>query len=170
VRTSVDDQRATATRRGVLRAGAATAAAAALGAALTGCDLSGGPETPPAPDPLAPLLAGALELVNRYDSAMAAHPELAARLAPVRANHLEHATALARLTGAPSPLASGTPSPAPTPTGRPVDAKRTLAALRAAEQTAQRAAVQACLAAPAARAALVGSIAAARATHPEVLR
>jgi hypothetical protein len=110
--------------------------------------------------------------VRTYDRALAAHPELAGRLAPVRANHLEHATALARLTGAPAPGASatGTPSAGPAPTASPTDAIGTLAALRAAEQTGQRAATQACLAAPAARAALVGSIAAARAAHQEVLR
>ena len=50
------------------------------------------------------------------------------------------------------------------------DAAATVAALRKSEQAAQKSAVAACKQAPAARAALIGSIAACRATHAEALR
>ncbi|HEU4420927.1 MAG TPA: hypothetical protein VFR67_00115 [Pilimelia sp.] len=173
MRTSVEDQRHAPTRRAVLRA-AGAGAASLIGYALSGCDLfTDRTSPPPAPDPLAPLLAETVELIGRYDAALAAHPALSDRLVPVREAHLAHATAIARLIGAPAPGGSpgtGTPSPSGSGTGAPADEKSTLAALRAAEQAGQRRAAQACLAAPAGRAALLGSVAAARATHAEVLR
>jgi hypothetical protein len=51
-----------------------------------------------------------------------------------------------------------------------VDPRAALADLRKAERSAQRTAAAACRTAPAARASLVGSIAACRATHAEALR
>jgi hypothetical protein len=150
-------------RRGVLRATLLTVAAYPL----VGCDLfESEPEPAASPDALAPLLAGTLDLAARHEAAIAAYPELADRLTPVLTAHREHATELAKLTGAttPSPVAS---TPAATPAG---DAKATLAALRTAEQQGQKAAADACLTAPAERAALLGSISAARATHLEVVR
>lgn len=151
-------------RRGVLRATLLAVAAYPL----AGCDLfESEPEPVASPDPLAPLLAGTLELAGRHEAAIAAHPELADRLTPVLEAHRQHATELAKVTGAttPSPVAT---TPAATPPAG--DAKATLAALRAAEQQGQKAAADACLAAPAERAALLGSICAARATHLEVVR
>jgi len=156
----------------VLRAAAGAGAVSLIGYALSGCGLFGDrTDPPPAPDPLLPLLAEARELLGRYDAAMAANPDLAARLSPVREAHLAHATALARLIGAPEPsaTASATTEPSTEPSA-PADETQTLAALRTAEQAAVRRAAQACLSAPAARAALLGSIAAGRATHVEVLR
>jgi hypothetical protein len=50
------------------------------------------------------------------------------------------------------------------------DAKTALAQLRTAEREGRDAAARACVEAPKKRAALLGSIAAARATHAEVLR
>jgi hypothetical protein len=178
VRTN--DQGAGRSRRAVLRAGAGAALAAASGFAGAGCDLlSGDPEPPPGPDPLLPLLTGTHELIARYDAALAAHPDLAATLTPVRDAHAAHAAELARLVGTPAPGpgssaagGSATPGGSAGPHGgsAPADARGTLTALRAAEQGARRAAGDACLAAAADRAALLGTIAAARASHVEVLR
>lgn len=160
-------------RRAVLRAGAAAIASAAAGLAVTGCDLLSGDPPPPAPpDPLAPLLAGTAELISRYDAALAAHPDLAPRLDPIRAAHQAHLTELAALIGTPAP---GTPAPGggtatSSPDGEPADARGTLTALRTAEAGGRQAAVTACLAAPADRTALLGSMAAARASHTEALR
>jgi hypothetical protein len=164
--------------RAVLSAGAAAVVAGCAGVAA-GCGLLGEDPPPPPPDPLAPLLAGTVALIGRYDTALAAHPDLAAGLDPVRRAHVAHAAELARLVGTPAPgtatppaPAAGTTTPPATPpaTGSPPDARGTLAALRAAEQGGRRAAAEACLAAPPERAALLGSIAAARATHAEALR
>jgi hypothetical protein len=129
---------------------------------LGGCGLfDDKPEPPPAPDPLQPLLGEALALAAAYDRAALAQPGLATRLTPLAADHRAHADELARLFGT-SPSAGAEPAPS---AGGDV-----IAALRAAEQAAQRSAVAACGTAPAERAALVGSIAACRATHTEALR
>ncbi|SDY52310.1 hypothetical protein SAMN05444365_102525 [Micromonospora pattaloongensis] len=156
-------------RRGLLRitAGATVTVPAA---ALTGCGLfDRDPDTPPAPDPLAPLLAGALDLAARHEAAAAARPELADRLAPIAQAHRAHAAELARVIGAAAATPTATAGPTSAGPGGADDVRGMLADLRAAERAGQAAAVQACRAAPAARAALLGSIAAARATHLEVL-
>jgi hypothetical protein len=167
VRNTKDDWGAgvaRASRRSVLRA-ALTAAAVAI--PVTGCDLlDRRPEPTPSEDPLTPLINGALDLANRYDAAIAARPDLAERLAPVAQAHRAHAAELAKVTGTPVPSPTGSPSTADL---AGADANTTLTALRAAEQSGWEAAVNACLAAPDDRAALLGSIAAARATHLEVL-
>jgi hypothetical protein len=154
-------------RRHLLR-GAVVTAMAVPAAALTGCGLlTREPDTPPSPDPLAPLIAGALDLAARYEAVIAAHPELTSRLEPLLHAHREHAAELARWSGTATPTASPvTPSPA---ASTPGDVRTLLAELREAERAGQQAAVEACRAAPAHQAALLGSIAAARATHVEVL-
>lgn len=153
-------------RRRVLRGAALLAAATGTAPLAAGCGLfDGGPDRSPAQDALAPLLAGALDLAGRHEAAAAAFPELADRLSPLAQAHRAHAAELARVTGATLP--SGSPSPA----GPPGDsAAAALAALRTAEQQGRDAAAAACIAAPRARATLVGTVAAARATHLEVLR
>ncbi|MBO4210471.1 hypothetical protein GSF22_31435 [Micromonospora echinofusca] len=137
------------------------------GTALAGCDLlDGRPAPDPTPDPLAPLLTGALDLADRYAAAAAAAPELAGRLDPIAEAHRAHAAELARVTGTtPSGRPGGSPTGPVTGT-----AAQLLADLRAAEQQGRDEAVRACTEAPAERAALLGSIAAARATHLEALR
>lgn len=127
-----------------------------IGAALTataGCDATE-PSPPPPPDPLLPLLDEALALAGAYDRAIAADPAQSARLTPLAADHRAHAAELAKLITAKPGASIGSAA----------------TDLRTAEQTAQRNAVAACKAAPADRAALVGSIAACRATHVEALR
>ncbi|MFI9529817.1 hypothetical protein [Micromonospora rosaria] len=145
-----------------------TGALLALGGAtvpLAGCDLLDREDAPdPAADPLAPLLAGALDLAARHRAAMAADPTLADRLGPIAEAHQAHAAELGRVIGA--------ASPSPTPAGSAPAGDRTavLAALRAAEQQGRQDAATACAQAPAERAALLGSVAAARATHVEALK
>lgn len=145
------------TRRAVL------ATAAALGApALAGCGVLGtGPDQPTAPDPLQPVLDEAVALVAAYERAAVTQLGLATRLAPLADDHRAHVAELSRVIGrTPEPSAS---SAAP-------GAGTSLTDLRAAEQSAQRTAAASCRTSPASRAALVGSIAACRATHAEALR
>jgi hypothetical protein len=142
---------------------------------LAGCGVfDDKPAPPPTPDPLQPLLDEARALAAAYDRAAAAQPALSARLTPLAADHQAHAADLAQLIGA---SASASPIGAPAsasaaPAGATVEsaAADPVAALRTAELAAQKTAVAACLAAPADRAGMVGSIAACRATHAEALR
>jgi len=145
------------TRRQLLGIGLAATTLAGCGA------LDDKPAPPPPPDPLQPLLDEARSLAAAYDRAVAAQPALSARLGPLAADHRVHAADLAHLIGA-------TASAGPSGPALESAAADPLAALRTAELAAQRTAVAACLAAPADRAGLVGSIAACRATHAEALR
>jgi hypothetical protein len=161
----VNDQRYS--RRGVLRA-ATTLAGAAATVPLAGCGLFDRDE-PEGLDPLDPLLAATVRLAAEYDAAIAAQPELAERLTPLRDAHQAHAKALAQVIGRPASRLS--PSTVANASASPTagDAATTLAQLRAAEKAGQGEATAACLAAHADRAALLGSITAARATHQAVL-
>jgi hypothetical protein len=113
------------------------------------------------------VLDEALTLAAAYDRACVVQPGLVKRLTPLATDHRAHAAELARVFGASLPSA---PAPAASGGAPAGDAPATLAALRKAEQAAQRTAVAAAKQAPAARAALIGSIAACRATHAEALR
>lgn len=181
-------------RRDLLRGAAGAMFAAATPAALTGCGLfDRTPEPEPAPDPLAGLLAATVELADEYAAAAASVADLDALLTPIATTHRAHAAELARVTGtelatptspadptatAQGPAASGSATVGPGSatvgpggTGTPAPDRATVvAALRTAEESARDAAVAACLAATADRAALLGTIAAARACHLEVLR
>lgn len=128
---------------------------------LTGCDPFN--QEPPPPDPLAPMVDEALALAAAYRDAATTHPTLAGRLAPITEAHSAHAAELARITKAAPPSAAPTAS-------TPADSDATLTRLREREQAASESATRACLAAPAGRAALLASIAAARASHLEALR
>jgi hypothetical protein len=131
--------------------------------ALVGCGLlDDDPEPPPPPDPLQPVLDEALALAASCDRLALAEPGLAARLTPLAADHRAHATELSRLIGA------QIPSTAPS-AGSPAEGG-SLSELRTAVRKGQRTATTAARQAPADRAALVGSIAACRATHAEVLK
>jgi hypothetical protein len=145
---------------------------AAAAGALSGCSwLGSDPPEPPPPDPLEPLLSATRALRARYAAVLAAHPDLTGRLRPLDDAHAAHESALVDLIGRPE-LASpstGTGSWAP-PAGEVADPDQALAMLRDAERDGQAEAAQACLSAPPERAALLGSITAARATHAEVLR
>ncbi|MEU5550870.1 hypothetical protein ABZ738_13970 [Micromonospora sp. NPDC047793] len=169
--TSRPDGSAELSRRRVLRAGALLALGGSA-VPLSGCGLFGGDEQPPEPDPLAPLVDESLGLAAGLRAAATAHPDLAARLVPLAESHEAHAAELARLTGAATPSGPAVPSGATwsSPAVRPGEPAATLAALRQAERTGRESAKAACAAAPADRAAVLGSVAAARASHLEALR
>lgn len=115
---------------------------------------------------MAPLVDGALDLEARHRNAISADPALTERLTPIADAHRAHATELAAVLGTTLPTA-----PVDPPTGPPAgSAPDVLGALRVAEEEGHAAAAKLCATAPAERAALVGSIAAARATHVEVLQ
>ncbi|MEU7845422.1 hypothetical protein AB0B39_31150 [Micromonospora sp. NPDC049114] len=165
-RTTPRDQVSGHNRRKLLRTGALLALGCAA-APLTGCDLFDRDDEPaPPPDPLRPMVDEALGLAAAYRAGAAAHPDLADRLGPIAETHTAHATELARVIGVTLGSAPAA-DPSATAATEPADA---LAALRAREKTAQQSATAACAAAPAERAALLGSIAAARATHQEALK
>jgi len=155
----------------VVRGAALLALVGAAG--LTGCGLFED-EPDPAPDLITPLIAGALELAARYDAAVAIAPELAERLRPIAEAHRAHAAELARVTRTALPtLTAVTPAATAAVSPGSASAQRRAAVLhglREAEQAGRDAARTACAEAPAEQAALLGSIAAARATHLEILR
>ncbi|MFI5833308.1 hypothetical protein ACIA5A_06480 [Micromonospora sp. NPDC051300] len=149
----------------MLRAGALVALGGAA-VPLTGCDLLDRHDEPSPPDALEPLVAEALALEAQHRAAAAATPALAGRLTPIADAHRAHADELRRVIGRPAP--SGTPSASPS--GPPAtDPDAAIAGLRKAEQQGRTNAAKACAGAPPERAALLGSIAAARATHVEAL-
>lgn len=163
-----------ASRRAVLRL-AVLAGAGGLGSAgLAGCtlDRSGGPAASPSPDPLAPVLTGTESLVDLYAATVAAQPTLADRLNPLLAEHRAHADALRVAMGLATPSGSASAARAtPSRSGVqvPDDAAAALAAVVGAERAAQASAVKDCLASRPEHAGLLGSIAASRACHLEVL-
>ncbi|MEU7866189.1 hypothetical protein [Dactylosporangium sp. NPDC049140] len=152
------------------------AAAAATTASLTGCDLGSDPKDPPfdpSGDALMPLLAGAVALRDRYGAVLTAFPALQDRLGPLKDDHAQHVVALAREIGLPEqgpfPAASGSAAAPGSTAPVPGDQTAVLADLAKLEKDGRRDAEAACLAAPSYRAALLGSIAACRAGHGEVL-
>ena len=135
------------------------------GLGLTACDLLGDDTVEPEPPPqgLVSLLAATGVLADSYDTTIAAVPTLSDRLTPIRDAHRAHVQALAQALRAPSP------KPGASRGVVPPDPPLALAALLASEKAAREDAFTECLDAPARYAPLVGSIAAARASHVEVL-
>jgi hypothetical protein len=152
-------------RRAVL----ASVLGGATGLALAGCRGSPRPAPSPTPHPLLPTLTDILALVDLYQATVAAYPDLADRLDPLLADHQTHLDAVRRAMGTPGPTASPSAAASPSASVQADDPDAAVAALHTAEQTGQASAQKACLAAPATYAALIGSIAACRATHVEVL-
>jgi hypothetical protein len=146
---------------------AGLAGAAAAGAALAGCDPFGGGGGSAAPDDhqsaMVDFMNATGALADRYDDTISTVPALAGRLTPIRDAHRAHVKALATALGVAAPAS------APPATRSPADGGAALAAVVAAEKTGRDAAVAACLGAVPRLAPLIGSIAAARATHLEVL-
>jgi len=160
------DEQGITTRRSFLRGVLGVAGAGVLGpGALAGCDVLGGDGGGGAqPHPLDGFLLATVALGDRYDATLAAVPALAPALTSVRDAHRAHATALAAELGKEVPKAPANAAPAP------ADRAEAVAAFAAAEKSARDEAVAACLAGSARLAPLLGAIAAARASHLEVLR
>jgi hypothetical protein len=151
-------------RRGVLRGLIGAAGTLAAGSALAGCDLVS-PNGPPSLTTAAldAFLRDTLALAGLYTAVLADHPDLATTLGPVRDAHRAHAAALATALG--RSAATAPPSTAVVPSAQ----AQALATLATAERTGRDAAIEACVANVARLAPLLGSIAAARASHVEVL-
>ena len=119
------------------------------------------------------------ELAARYDAVVAAHPTLAERLRPLRAEVVRHAEAFGGTAdSSPSPSASasasGTPGsgkagPSASPAAVPAKPKDALAELAAAEREIADRRVKALLDAPGELARLLASVAAAGAAHVYLL-
>jgi hypothetical protein len=129
---------------------------------LTGCGMFGGEEQPEQ-TVLDAFIASTAAVADRYDATVAANPDLAAALTPLRDAHRAHLAALASAVGRTAPaVGSGEAASG----GR----AEVYSALAQAEKTARDEAVAECLRSTPRLAGLLGSIAAARATHLEVLK
>ncbi|MFI1838718.1 hypothetical protein [Streptomyces olivaceoviridis] len=140
---------------------------AAGGALLTGC--SAGPESgDDGPSATQRARARAARdsrgLLARYDAVLAAHPGLADRLRPLRAQVAAHAAAFTDGT-APTASATATASAAPVPAGE----KDAVAGLAAAERALADRRAKDLLEAPGELARLLASVAAAGAAHAYLL-
>ncbi|MET9682281.1 hypothetical protein [Streptomyces coeruleorubidus] len=110
-------------------------------------------------------------LVERYDAVIAAHPGLAERLRPLRAETVRHARAFGGGQGrkaSPSPAPSSS-SAAPSAAAVPGDDKDALASLAAAERELADRRAKALLGMPGELARLLASVAAAGAAHVYLL-
>lgn len=155
-------------RRSFLRGALGLAGVGLVGAvgmgSVAGCGVfTAAPE--PQPHPLEGFIADTLALADRYGATIAAVPDLAAMLTPIRDAHLAHAEALASATGVElsavkDPGENGSVPSAP---------QQALRALATAETEARDAAVAECLTAASWVAPLLGAIAAARSCHVEVM-
>ncbi|GIJ52952.1 hypothetical protein [Virgisporangium aurantiacum] len=147
------------------------AAAGAVGVALVGCESNDdGASAIPAADAAAlrQVAGEALDLANRYDAAISQNPDQAAKLTPIRDAHREHAAAIGRSldasVSAAAPTSSGSTGSGGAGSGG------ALKALATAEKAAAERAVAACVAVASHYAPLLGAVAAARASHAEVLQ
>ncbi|MFD9414785.1 hypothetical protein ACFWC9_08700 [Streptomyces goshikiensis] len=177
-------------RRSLLVGAAGVAGAALLGGCSDGSGSSGADTGVPLERRMREAAVRDSErLLERYDATVAAHPDLAARLAPLRGAVAEHTGALALAgpvkTGpSPSPSASGSrsgasPSPsasapagaAATPSAAAVPAKpaEALTALADAERSLAEARTVSLAGAPGELARLLASVAACGAVHAYLL-
>ncbi|CAM5599599.1 hypothetical protein [Streptomyces coeruleorubidus] len=158
-------------RRSLLAVGPA---ALALAGCTAGGDGPGDPEDgPSAADRRARARAArdSEGMVERYDAVIAAHPGLAERLRPLRAEAVRHAQAFG---GGPGRKASPSPSPssssaAPSAAAVPADEKDALVSLAVAERELADRRAQALLDMPGELARLLASVAAAGAAHVYLL-
>ncbi|GGW77506.1 hypothetical protein [Streptomyces griseoloalbus] len=108
-------------------------------------------------------------LAERYDAVVAAHPKLAERLRPLRAEVVRHAQAFGDTASA-SPTPSGSVPPSAAPSAAvPAKEKEALAELAAAEREIADRRAKALLDAPGELARLLASVAAAGAAHVYLL-
>jgi hypothetical protein len=128
---------------------------------LTGCGVFSH-EEPPGTTALDGFIASTATLADLYDATVTANPDLAAALTPLRDAHRAHLAALASAVGREAPAVGASEA-----AGSGQAAAFT--ALAEAEKAARTEAEAECLKATPRLAGLLGSIAAARATHVEVL-
>ena len=148
-------------------------AAACTGAPAATTTSTGPTSSAPPPDPLADHLTAERRLLGSYQATIARHPTLAKRLAPLRADHSAHVTALEQALGI-APTATPTASASPTPQVTdlppvPAAAPAALVALRNAERAAAAERAAGCLIATDAAAPLLASIAACESSHEALL-
>ncbi|MFJ9538849.1 hypothetical protein ACIRPX_16475 [Streptomyces sp. NPDC101225] len=113
-------------------------------------------------------------MVGRYDAVIATHPQVAGRLAPLRAEVVRHmeafgGTAAKGHTGTASPSASASASAAGEVSSTPATEKDALAELAAAERALSDRRMAALLEVPGELARLLASVAAAGAAHAYLL-
>ncbi|WP_405990449.1 hypothetical protein [Streptomyces sp. NBC_00986] len=106
-------------------------------------------------------------LLQHYDAVLAAHPTLAERLDPLRAEVVRHATAFGG--GSSTPSATATASPSASATAVPAAPSDALAGLAAAERALADRRARALLDLPGELARLLASVAAAGAAHAYLL-
>ncbi|MGR6973054.1 hypothetical protein ACU639_26270 [Streptomyces cynarae] len=153
----------------------ASAAGAALLAGCSGASDSGTTGGSPAAADRARARAArdSEALAARYAAVIDAHPDLAARLRPLRAEVVRHAQAFGGGAGAsasPSAGAAGaSAAPSASASPVPVDAKSALAGLAAAERALADRRGRALLEVPGELARLMASVAAAGAAHAYLL-
>ncbi|WP_055563136.1 hypothetical protein [Streptomyces atriruber] len=166
-------------RRRSLLTGAAGVASAAL---LAGCTDSADSDADERPSATRRLRAAAAkdsrELLGRYDAVLAAHPSLAARLGPLRAEVKQHAEAFegggnrsessAAVAPSPSASSSASASAAPSPSVAK-DPEKALRELAEAERKLADRRDDALVDAPAEEGRLLASVAAAGAAHAYLL-
>lgn len=106
-------------------------------------------------------------LLQQYDAVLAAHPTLAERLNPLRAEVVRHATAFGGTGSTPSPTATAAPSASASAV--PATASDALAGLAGAERALADKRAKALLDVPGELARLLASVAAAGAGHAYLL-
>ncbi|MGW7222042.1 hypothetical protein [Streptomyces sp. NPDC054826] len=161
-------------RRSLLAVAPAALLAAGCSAGSYDSAAVGGPRPSAADRTRARAARDSRELAGRYDAVIAAHPGLAERLRPLRADVVRHAGAFAPPKGSspsPSPSASASASsPAPSASPAvPATAKEALAGLAAAERELADRRTRELLDAPGELARLLASAAAAGAAHVYLL-
>jgi hypothetical protein len=162
-------------RRWFLAGGAAVllGAGAGLAAEFATHEKPAPPQPPTPPRALVDAIAAERALLTDLAATTGGSPAVRAVIRQIRADHATHLMVLTDLvasygvlTGAgPASSASSASSPAPSPSGTP----RTRAALRDAERRASAAAARHADALTGGQAALLASIAAAEATHADLL-
>ncbi|MEV0736272.1 hypothetical protein AB0I51_09920 [Streptomyces sp. NPDC050549] len=108
-------------------------------------------------------------LLQQYDAVLAAHPTLAERLNPLRAEVVRHATAFGGGGSTPSPTATAAPSASASASAVPTTESGALAGLAAAERTLADKRAKALIDVPGELARLLASVAAAGAGHAYLL-
>jgi hypothetical protein len=108
-------------------------------------------------------------LLQHYDAVLAAHPTLADRLDPLRAEVVRHAAAFGGSSSTPSATATASPSASTSATAVPATPSDALAELATAERALADRRAKALLDLPGELARLLASVAAAGAAHAYLL-